>query len=177
MNEYIKIHLLKRKFSSIEYLEDFINTYQLFIDHSLSALDQYKNVKKQKTITPNRDMDIDEKLWDEKVKPNFLRMYRSSQTAIEKARLGDLSAIRSLAADFKGLSKSMDGVRESFMDTLEPEIKKTYFSLWKRNRVTAGNIVDTINNWWKDDEILDEEITGPVDEVNLLNYLKPGEQV
>ncbi|GAB1258006.1 hypothetical protein NBRC116494_25080 [Aurantivibrio plasticivorans] len=97
-------------------------------------------------------MDIDEKLWDEKVKPNFLRMRQSAQIAIDKAKQGDLSAIRSLAADFKGLSKSMDGIRESFMDTLDPHTKKTYFSLLKRNRVTTGNIVDTIISWWKDDE-------------------------
>ena len=116
-------------------------------------------------------------MWDQKVKPNFLSMRKSSEEALNFAKQNNIGYTRGLSGDFRGLNKSMDGIRESFMDVLDPKIKEEYLPRWKSTDIEAHNIEKTINNWWKPASILDEEITGPIDEKELLNYLKPGESI
>jgi hypothetical protein len=173
-----KIILLKRKFQSLDYIEAFIAHYQGFINTGLNALSLYKDYKKNNpSFIPTSNMDVDERLWDSKVAPNFLGMKSSSVESLNSARKGKTSTVRSLAGDFRGLSKSMDGIREAFMDVLDPEIKKNYMALWKITSREASNIEKAINQWWKDSSILDEEITGIIDEDELLHYLLPGETI
>lgn len=173
-----KILLLKRKFQSLQYIEQFIAHYQEFIDTGLKALELYKKYKiNNPSFVSTPDMDTDEYLWELKVKPNFLGMHASSIEALENAKYGKNSTVRSLAADFRGLSKSMDGIGESFMDVPDSDIKKHYLELWKITGKESRNIEKTINQWWKDSSILDKEITGPIDDNELLNYLEPGETV
>ncbi|GAB1258005.1 hypothetical protein NBRC116494_25070 [Aurantivibrio plasticivorans] len=175
MKESTKIQLLKQYFISEEYILEFINSYQDFIEHSLRALDSYKKLKASTSLSTNKDWDIDEELWDKKVKPNFLSMQNASQTALAEYKKNNLDYLDRLAGDFRGLSKNMDGIRESFMEALDASIKKIYFQQWKNTTRSARNIEKTINNWWKDSSILDENITGPIEEKKLLKHLKSGE--
>ena len=46
-----------------------------------------------------------------------------------------------------------------------------------KTKKIGSNIDYTISGYWDNDEILDEEITGPMDKNELLNYLKLGESV
>ena len=46
-----------------------------------------------------------------------------------------------------------------------------------KTKKIGSNIDYTISGYWDDNEILDEEITGPMDEQELLNYLKPDESL
>src|SRR5690554_7468294 len=71
-----------------------------------------------------------------------------------------------------GISRGFDGIEENFMDVATPEMRKEYLRLYKLTIRQACNIEKTINNWWKDTSIVDEEITGPIDEQELLNYLE-----
>jgi hypothetical protein len=41
----------------------------------------------------------------------------------------------------------------------------------------ASNIYRTIGDRWKPGSILKEFVTGPIDEQDLLKYLKPGESL
>ncbi|WP_152558846.1 hypothetical protein [Endozoicomonas numazuensis] len=174
----MKSRLLKRKFQSLEYIEQFIGHYQQFLDTGLSALTSYKDYKKQNpTFVPTKLMDTDEWLWDIKVRPNFLRMHSSSVKAMNFAKKNNMDYVDGLAGDMRGLSRSMDGIREAFMDILDPSVKEEYLSLWKITSREARNIEKTINQWWKEDSILKESITGPIDEQELKNYLQPGESL
>ena len=176
MNPHTKSQLLKRKFQSLEYIEQFIDHYQQFIDTGLDALASYKEYKKKNpSFIPTKRMETDEWLWDKKVRPNFLGMRSSSVEALQNAKQGKKTTVRSLAGDFRGLSRSMDGIREAFMDIPDPSVKEEYLSLWKITSREARNIEKTINQWWKEDSILKESITGPIDEQELKNYLQPGE--
>ncbi|MGI9283265.1 MAG: hypothetical protein ACR2PX_27045 [Endozoicomonas sp.] len=178
MNPQIKSKLLKRKFQSLAYIEQFIEHYQQFIDTGLNALAAYKNYKKQTpAFVPTKSMETEEWFWDLKVKPNFLSMKLSSKEALQNAKLGKKTTVRSLAGDFRGLSRGMDGIRETFMEVPDPLVRKKYLALRKTTSTEASNIEITINQWWKDGEILRETITGPIDEQELLNYLKPGESI
>lgn len=174
----LKEQLLLRLFSSIEYSEQFAEHFIQFIDTGLLALEHYDALPVKPTTAANyNEVKKDADLWHLKVKPNFLGMREGILEAIEKARNGDFSYISSDAANLRGLSRDMDGIREAFMDFIEPEIKQRYFELWKIARTEGNNIYLTISNYWDVGQILDEEITGPINEQLLLQYLKPDEQV
>lgn len=60
-------------------------------------------------------------------------------------------------------------------DYTDPRLKEKFQSnLVAANRM-ASNIFQATSGYWRPGEILDEEITGPISEQELLRYLKPGE--
>src|SRR5690554_7461097 len=94
-------------------------------------------------------------------------MHYRADEALELAKQGDNSTLDSLAGSFRGISRGFDGIRENFMDVATPEMRKEYRHLFNVVNFQACNIEKTINNWWKDTSIVDEEITGPIDEQEL----------
>ena len=176
MNEQLKIILLKRKFQSIPYFEEFIKNYKAFLKTGLQALDIYLKYRQEHPeFEPNNTLLREEDFWIDRVKPNFEGMHYRADEALELAKQGDNSTLDSLAGSFRGISRGFDGIEENFMDVATPEMRKEYLRLYKLTIRQACNIEKTINNWWKDTSIVDEEITGPIDEQELLNYLEPGE--
>jgi hypothetical protein len=173
----LKEKLLLRFFSSLDYTEQFVDHFIQFIDTGLLALAQYDALAvKPTTATNYNEIKKDADLWHLKVKPNFIRMRQNMQDAIAAARQGNFRVIRSAAGNFKGLNKDMDGIREAFMDFIEPDIKNRYFMLWKLAHTEGCNIYYTLSDHWDPGEILDTEITGLIDEKRLLSYLQAGEQ-
>lgn len=176
MTPEMKVKLLLRMFSSIEYMEEYAQHFMEFIDTGLLALDLYERLPSKPTADPDYSNVVsDVRLWNLKVKPNFLGMRKNIEQAIINARTGKFSTIRSAAGNFRGLSKDMDGIRESFMDFIDPAIKKKYFAEWKITNRMGGNIAKTVGSGWRPGSILDEEITGVIDEKELLRYLSAGE--
>lgn len=176
MNEQLKITLLKRKFQSIPYFEEFIKNYKTFLKIGLQALDIYLKYRQEHPeFEPNNTLLREEDFWIDRVKPNFEGMHYRADEALELAKQGDNSTLDSLAGSFRGISRGFDGIRENFMDVATPEMRKEYRRLYDITSDQAMIIEATINGWWDEGEILDEEITGPIDEQELLNYLEPGE--
>ena len=176
MNQILKIKLLKRKFQSLGYIEEFIENYQSFLQTGLEGLELYQQYRKAyPEFTPSEYLLLEEDFWGHRVKPNFYGMLRSSEEALNNFRAGKKSTVRSLAMDFRGLSRGFDGIREEFMDVCTPELRKKYRALYKQANKQANNVAKTINDRWKDSSILKEAITGPIDKEELLNYLEPGE--
>lgn len=177
MTPDLKETLLLRLFASLEYAEQFAEDFTQFIDTGLLALAEYDALSVKPTTAANyTEIKKDADLWHLKVKPNFLRMKQNMQDAIAAARQGNFRVIRSAAGSFRALNKDMDGIREAFMDYIEPEIKQRYFELWKKADYGATNIYLTHRGFWDPGQPLKEKITGPIDEQQLLNYLQPGEQ-
>jgi hypothetical protein len=178
MNTELKIKLLKRKFQSMNYIEEFIANYQEFVKTGLDALEAFKIYRKSNPqYVPDKVVAFEEGFWEDVVKPNFKGMQSRSKEALADAQQGDKSTVRSLAASFRGLSRGFDGVDEEFMDVVDPEVRKKYLALYNLTSDQATIIESTINDWWDDDEILRETITGPIDEKELLDYFEPGETV
>lgn len=176
MTPELKEKLLLRLFSSLEYTKQFCEHFIQFIDTGLFALEQYEAlpVKPTKELNYN-EIKKDVELWHLKVKPNFLAMRKSMLEAFDQAKQGDFSYIRSDAGSFKALNKDMDGIRESFMDFIDPEIKSRYFKLWKLAHTEGCNIYYTLSSFWDPNEITNTKITGQIDEQLLLKHLEPGE--
>ncbi|WP_299200712.1 hypothetical protein [uncultured Amphritea sp.] len=178
MNQTLKITLLKRKFQSLEYIEEFITNYQQFIQTGLDAFDAYKAYRQRHPeFKPNDVMAFEESFWENQVKPNFHGMLQRSTEALSSAKKGKTTTARSLAGSFRGLSRGFDGVGETFMEVVQTGLEDKFLRQWKQTSRQATVIESTINSWWEDDEILDEEITGPIDESELLKYLKAGESM
>lgn len=177
MTPELKEVLLLRLFASVEYAEQFAEHFKQFIDTGLLALAQYDALPVKPTAAENHnEIKKDADLWHLKVEPNFVRMRQNMQEAIDAARQGDFSYVRADAGNFRGLSRDMDGIREAFMDYIEPEIKQRYFELWKKADYGATNIYLTFSNFWDPGQPLKEKITGPIDEQRLLKYLQLGEK-
>jgi len=166
MNQKIKIILLKRKFLSIEYAEEFISNYQQFIQTGLDALEIYlKYRKSHPEFIPTEEIIFEESFWLDRVRPNFQRMLHSSKNTLIRIKNNEPNYsdyLDGLAGNFRGLSRGFDGVSETFMDVATPEARKKYRHLWDITDIQACNIEKAINNWWKDSSILDEEITGVI---------------
>lgn len=177
MKPELKEKLLLRLFSSLEYTEQFVEHFTQFIDTGLLALELFDNLPVKPLNAENySEIQKDAALWHKKVKPNFLGMRKGMHEALAYAKQGDFSYVRCDAGNFKSLSKDMDGIREAFMDFIDPEIKARYFKLWKLAHTEGCNIYYTLSDFWDAGEILNSKITGPIDEQQLLNYLQPGEQ-
>lgn len=176
MTPALKEKLLLRRFSSVDYMEEYAGHFINFIDTGLKALELYEQLPSKPASHPEYSNVVsDVRLWNLKVKPNFIRMKSNMHDAIENARQGKFSTIRSAAGNFRGLSKDMDGIRESFMDFIDPAIKQKYFEEWKITNKMGDNIYYTLSDFWDPSEILLEEITGFIDENKLLKYLSDGE--
>lgn len=177
MTPEMREKLLLRMFSSIGYMEDYAQHFIEFIDTGLLALDLYERSTSKPIADPDYSNVVsDVRLWKLKVKPNFLGMKENMAEALVNARAGKFSTIRSAAGNFRGLSKDMDGIRESFMDFIDPAIKQKYFAEWKVTNRMGGNIYYTLSGYWNPQEVLNEEITGVIDEKELLGYLSAGEE-
>ncbi|MCG3727793.1 hypothetical protein [Vibrio cincinnatiensis] len=177
MTPELKETLLVRYFSSLEYSEQFAEHFIQFIDTGLIALEQYDALPIKPVTADNyNSIEKDVYLWHLKVKPNFIRMRQNMQDAISSARNGDFRIISSAAGSFRGLTRNMDGIFETFMDYINPEIKSRYFELWDMADREGSNIYYSFRNFWEPGKILNTRITGPIDEQKLLTYLQPGEQ-
>ncbi|KKO47271.1 hypothetical protein WG68_01090 [Arsukibacterium ikkense] len=177
MTPELQEKLLIRLFSSLEYTEQFVEDFTQFIDTGLLALEHYDALPvKPINVANYAEVKKDAELWHLKVKPNFLGMKQGMLEALEKARQGDFSYVMADAGNFRSLSKDMDGIREAFMDYIEPELKHHYFELWKKTDYRATNIYLTFMDFWKPGQPLKESITGPIDERWLLKHFQPGEQ-
>lgn len=89
MNDELKITLLKRKFQSLAYIEEFIQNYQRFVQTGLDAFELYlKYRKNHPEFQPNKTLLMEEDFWEHRVKPNFTGMLHRSYEALENARLG-----------------------------------------------------------------------------------------
>lgn len=177
MKSDLKQKLLLRMFSSIEYMEEYVRHFINFIDTGLLALETYEQLPTKPVGHVDYSLvETDVRLWHKKVKPNFLLMKKNIQEAIVEARQGDYSGIDAAAGNFRGLSKDMDGIRESFMDFIDPAIKQNYFAEWKIVGTMGDNLAKTIGTRWREGSILNEKITGVIDEKELLGYLSPDEE-
>jgi len=97
--------------------------------------------------------------------------------ALQDAQNGDCEAIEDSAADLRGFGKSMDGITDAWWPYVDKSIREKYFTNLKAARTTGGNIYWTLRGSWKEGELLNERITGLIDEQKLLKYLQPGESV
>lgn len=177
MDKELKKKLLTRKFSRIEYMEEF----RAYLSKAISG---FKESLKWFNDHPPNDIDwqswhISDKPeeWERRALPNFEQMLRSANEGVEEARKGNSSIIRSLTGSMQSLSKDMDVLGEKWWDYVDLEVARKFGVNLAEAEQRASNIWRTVGEYWKTPEsILKEAITGPINEQDLLRYLEPGEK-
>lgn len=174
MDAKMKETLLKRKFSSIEYMREMVEAHGRAVEALKEGLAQFfRNYPDEDTMPPCCMADV----WGWRVLPNFKRMQQSMELALQEARQGDTWRMSSVVGSLRGLSKDMDGIAWDWWDYVDNEIAETFSRNLGKAEQHGENLYWTLDDGWNPGKVLDEEITGPVIEQDLLNYLKPGETV
>ena len=176
MTPEMKITLLTRKFSSIEYMQELEHYMEQAIQGLIDALkyfDEHCQHIDMSTWQPAEKPEA----WRDRALPNFNRILSSTRKAIDYAKQGDLSYIEGVTGSMQGLSKDMDVLSDRWVDYIPKDVAYAHGIPMGKARKIASNIWHTVGEYFEDGEIVDEEITGLIDEQDLLRYLQPGEQV
>jgi hypothetical protein len=173
MDTKMKEILLKRKFSSIEYMQEMVEAHGRAVEGLKEALSQFLDRYPDKNKRHPEGGSVD--TWGLKVLPNFKGMQKAMEASLEEAKQGDNSGIRSCVGDLRGLSKDMDGVDWDWWDYVDEEIWNKFSPNLTIAEQHGENLYWTLDDDWRPGSIMKESITGPIDEQDLLRYLKPGE--
>jgi len=174
MESEIKEILLKRKFSSIEYMKEMVDAHGLAVEGLEEGLAQFFNKYPDEDKAPPHCM---ADVWEWRVLKNFRRMQSSMELALKEAKQGDNWRMSSVVGSLRGLSKDMDGITWDWLDYIDKEIVEKFSQNLGKAEQHGENLYWTLDDGWNPGEVLDEEITGPIDEQDLFKYLKPGEAV
>lgn len=176
MNPELKEKLLLRLFSSINHMEEFTKHY---VKSMQAAEDAFSIFEKKYQSNPNLGYRyaMEFRQWKERVIPNFQGMKTNAIEALQNAKNGQLSTIRSATGNLRGLSKDLDGIGWSWWDEIENPYSQTYAQNINKAQIMGDNIYKTLSHFWRPGSILKESITGPIDEQKLLIFLQQGEQV
>lgn len=175
MDNRIKKELLSRKFSSVEYMEEFRDYLAKAIDGLKESIQWFNDNPPSDVHWQSWHVSDKPEEWERRALPNFERMLRSADDGIEAAKKGNNSIIRSLTGSMQGLSKDMDVLGEKWWDYVDNEVARKFGINLTEAQNRASLIWWTVGDYWDGNEILDEEITGNIDDQDLLRYLKPGE--
>ncbi|WP_369600733.1 hypothetical protein AAIA72_12955 [Hahella sp. SMD15-11] len=174
MSPEMKATLLKRKFSSIEYMEEMERLWNQSVAALEKCIDWF--------YEHNKDLDLSRwqyadtpMAWEDRVLPNFHRLSESIRRGIENARKGNTDTIQSVTGSMMGLSKDMDVMGDLWFDYIPKDLAYSCGKPEYEAKQMARNIYYTVGEYWRPGEITDEEVTGPIDEQDLLRYLRPGE--
>ncbi|WP_027329264.1 hypothetical protein [Marinimicrobium agarilyticum] len=177
MEKEIKRRLLKRKFSSVEYMEEMRDWHQKAIDGLLEGLRNFYRFPPQNEDWHNWHPSDWPETWEKKVLTNLRDIQNSIDDGIVRAKNGDSSYIDSVAAEIHSIFRNMDVVSWKWWEYINSEYRKRFDDSLVMASKTASNIMRELSDAWKTEEsILKEAITGPVDERDLKRYLRPGEK-
>ncbi len=179
MKPDLKKKLLERMFSSTEYMQQMA----AYFDKAMEGLHESLNWFDQNppTDTDWESWHIADKPegWRMRAVPNLERLQRAVHEGIDKTEKGENSAlIRTACNNIMALSRDMDVLGEKWWDYVPEEVSYKFWNNLGKAEGMAANIWRTVGDYWRNPEsILKETITGPIDEQELMKYLKPGESI
>lgn len=171
----MKAALLKRKFLSIEYMEEMRRNHKAATERLRDSIKWFYDNQPESVNWREWNRGDQPAAWEERVLPNFISKQKSFVAAIEKARAGDTLHISAACGDFTGIYRDLDNFGWKWFEYIPNELELEFRDKITLTKRMAKMIWKTNRNSWKLSSILDEEITGPIDGQELLKYLQPGE--
>ena len=115
--------------------------------------------------------------WRNRALPNMMGYLKGKDEDIEQYNRGELGYMRGTAHNIMTLDRNLDHVGDKWWDYVPQEIAFKYGKNMTKAKKMASNIYRTIGGGFaaRPETITDEQVTGPIDEQELLKYLKPGE--
>lgn len=176
MDNALKATLLERKFTSSDYMEEMARLHNASIETLLEAIRYFYGHPPEDEDWHDWHQSDWPETWEKRAVPNFKGTQGGIEEGISYARKGDLSYIEGAAGELHSIFGNLDNMGWKWWDYTDPTLKERFLNdLVTANRM-ASNIYRTTAGYWRPGAILDDEITGPIDEQDLLRYLKPGEQ-
>jgi len=174
MTPELRKKLLERMFSSKEYYLRMMDYYAKALEGAEEALAWFdENI-------PTKDAHAlkTANAWRIRALPNMMGYLKGKDEDIEKYDQGDLEYMEGTAHNIMTLGRNLDNVGEKWWDYVPLEIARKFGVNLGKAEQMASNIWRTVGDYWKTPEsILKENITGPIDEQELLKYLKAGERL
>ena len=166
-------------FSSPDYIEKFVRHFEAAVDGLYESLDYFERHPPEGVDWESWHISDKPEGWRDRVVPNLEGLRESLWQGIEQYRAGDPNRIRGTANNIMALTRDMEGMGEKWWDYVPEEYLAKYYDNIYLARKMAANIYRTLGGGfaYRPGTILDEEITGPIDEEELLKYLEPGEVV
>lgn len=175
MDDVLRKTLLKRKFSSTEYMKEMSEWHKYAIENLESALDAFFERSSEHGDWHQWPASDWPETWRDRVLRNLRGTQKGIDEAIQKAVEGDNGYMEGVANEVHSIFRNLDNFSWGWWK----RIPGRYESEFRLKLVNASdwstNIMYTLSDYWENDEILDERITGPVDSEDLKRYLKPGE--
>ncbi len=175
MDEELKRKLLLRKFSSIEYMIEMSEWHRRAIEVLENALDEFFEQSSEHGDWHKWPASDRPETWRDRVLRNLHGEQSGINEGIKNYREGKVSTIRSSAGSVHGIFRNLENFSWGWWKHVPDHYEKQFRSSLVQASDIATNIMDTLSDYWRDDEILNERITGPIDEEDLKRYLKPGE--
>ena len=178
MNPELKKKLLERMFSSPEYMRQMGAYFDAAMEGLYESLDWFEKNPPEGVDWESWHIAEKPEGWRIKAIPNLERLRKGIEEGIERVENGGSDAlIRTVANNIMALSRDMDVLGDRWWEYVPREIAYKWGKNITKADQMASNIWHTIGDYYDEGEILDEEITGPIDELELLKYLKPGESL
>jgi len=176
MNDEIKRELLRRKFTSIEYMEELCHYHRKSLEGLKESIAWFYNHPPEVDWQSWNIADRPDG-WENRAVPNFEGAQESFEEGVEYAKQGDTTYMEDAAGSLMGIDKDLDNLGEKWWDYVDLETGRKFgVNLGKAKQIASNICRALVGAWSSPDSILNEEITGSIDELDLLRYLKPGEE-
>lgn len=163
-----RITALKKLFLSHEYLDEAVEFKRLAAHYDRLAVESFK--KNGPEDWEKWPIYEGPKIWLERIIPYFEGNYKSLKKNVDLYKQGKDNYLTSCAQASFSYAKMMDGIGSEWWQYVDDDIvKKTAYYTNKAHDYCAC-IYYTLKDHLTDDEILDEFITGPIDEEQLARY-------
>ena len=172
MTPELRKKLLERMFSSKEYYLRMMDYYAKALEGAEEALAWFDENMPTKDAHALKTANA----WRIRALPNMMGYLKGKDEDIERYDQGDLEYMEGTAHNIMTLERNLDNVGDKWWEYVPQEIVFKYGKYMTKAEQMAKNVWHTVGDYYDEGEILDEEITGPIDEQELLKYLKPGER-
>lgn len=174
MTPELRKKLLERVFSSREYYLRMMDYYEKALNGALEAMEWFES----NVPTDDPGALKTAYAWKHRALPNMLGYLKGKEEDLYQYDKGDPDYVSGTAHNIMTLSRNLDHVGDKWWDYVPLDIARKFGVNLSKAEQMASNIAWTLGGVFKArDSILDEEITGPVDEQELLKHLKPGESI
>lgn len=180
-----EIYLL-RTFSSLAYFKAFKETFDALVTSIENGLDYFYSHPPQgwEQWPEWKKPDV----WKERILgDNFYRYQygvkgidedgrpaemKGIHAALQEAYQGRYKSIENWAATVHGLGGDMRDISDEWWSYIPDQMGREYGATYGKLSNISANIEYTLDNRWNPGEILDEEITGPIDYTNAAQVFK-----
>ncbi|WKE65526.1 hypothetical protein PVT67_17955 [Gallaecimonas kandeliae] len=170
MDKATKKQALLNYFSSFDYAQELVLDHDDLVRWLEKCIEDFR-LRNPPELTNDWQVWETPDEWERRVLANFRGTNQRFHQALGLYRQGDRELMERVCSSILGLSKNMDVVSERWFKYVDNYKARKYAAAYNDVSEKAANIYYTLRGTWHDNEILDEVITGLINEAKLREYL------